>query len=491
MLQLSEDQLESHNDIVSYIHSPDGEFRLLSGYAGTGKTTTLGQIIESALYGSPFHTSVEALNSSSEDPFIDSLRSKETPEEMLPIGNSSLTIIATAPTHKAVKVMSKSYTGKIAKRVEFSTIHKLLRVKQKRDLTTGLVTYETDLYDGSDNPIEKYDVIIVDESSMLDESLFSTLLSKIDRTRQAIVFVGDSAQIPPVGYIHSPVFNEEVQAREGIKVFSLETVHRQAAGNPIIALATHIREQLKQPIRESGLTPYYTSAEGVGIERLKIDKEAGDILTKMFKSEEFKANADHAKVIAWTNRMVDKYNNIIRSAILGYKTDLVIGEKLLLDSPYDTKDIKLSTNTEFTVIDIEENFFEVESGIIGEEESTYAIYQILVELEIDNKLQRVKIPILQSKAYKQFNKNLKTIRDYVYKVDAPERKTVWKEFFKLQDTFAQVKYNYAITAHKSQGSTYENVAVIIDDILANPDVFERNRILYVATTRASKMLYIF
>jgi ATP-dependent exoDNAse (exonuclease V) alpha subunit len=60
----------------------------------------------------------------------------------------------------------------------------------------------------------------------------------------------------------------------------------------------------------------------------------------------------------------------------------------------------------------------------------------------------------------------------------------------VRDKLAQVKYNYAITAHKSQGSTYENVIVIEPDIDANSKIVERNRIKYVAYTRAKSLLFI-
>ena len=66
----------------------------------------------------------------------------------------------------------------------------------------------------------------------------------------------------------------------------------------------------------------------------------------------------------------------------------------------------------------------------------------------------------------------------------------WKEFFRFQDNFADVNYAYAITCHKSQGSTYVNTFVINSDIDKNKRIVERNRIKYTAFTRSSSRLIV-
>jgi ATP-dependent exoDNAse (exonuclease V) alpha subunit len=53
-----------------------------------------------------------------------------------------------------------------------------------------------------------------------------------------------------------------------------------------------------------------------------------------------------------------------------------------------------------------------------------------------------------------------------------------------------VMHNYAITAHKAQGSTYENVILIEEDLDRNKKIVERNRIKYTAYTRAKNKLFI-
>jgi superfamily I DNA/RNA helicase len=66
----------------------------------------------------------------------------------------------------------------------------------------------------------------------------------------------------------------------------------------------------------------------------------------------------------------------------------------------------------------------------------------------------------------------------------------WRGYTEMLERFAKVKYNYAITCHKAQGSTYGTVFLIEDDIDKNFKAIERNRIKYTAFTRPKDKLYI-
>ncbi len=67
----------------------------------------------------------------------------------------------------------------------------------------------------------------------------------------------------------------------------------------------------------------------------------------------------------------------------------------------------------------------------------------------------------------------------------------WQAFyFFAEGLFADIKYNHAITVHKSQGSTYKSVIVNVGNIDRNPDSEERQRLLYTAVTRASDLVIL-
>jgi hypothetical protein len=66
---------------------------------------------------------------------------------------------------------------------------------------------------------------------------------------------------------------------------------------------------------------------------------------------------------------------------------------------------------------------------------------------------------------------------------------IWKDWqFQVIDRFAQLNYGYAITVHKSQGSTFKNVFIDIMDIFENHNQPERLKCLYTAITRSSHSL---
>ena len=91
-----------------------------------------------------------------------------------------------------LKIVLAAPTGKAAKRIEevvgheASTIHRLLGFNGN--------TYSRDAL----NPIEA-DILVVDEVSMMDVALAWRLFQAVDRTRTAVVLVGDHNQLPPVG----------------------------------------------------------------------------------------------------------------------------------------------------------------------------------------------------------------------------------------------------------------------------------------------------
>ena len=71
-----------------------------------------------------------------------------------------------------------------------------------------------------------------------------------------------------------------------------------------------------------------------------------------------------------------------------------------------------------------------------------------------------------------------------------ENKRLWGAFWALKEAFHGVRHGYAITAHKSQGSTYDSAFVDFRDMLINRNVVEARRCLYVACTRPKFQLFL-
>ena len=175
--ELSDEQDEALSLILDWIEEKDNaEFRL-GGYAGTGKTTLIKEIMKA-------------------------LRDKYA-------------VGAAAFTGKAVAVLRKKGVH------PSSTLHSLLYHAEYDYRTKRMVwTPRTFL---------PYDIVIVDEASMVSNGLYDDLR----RYKVKLLFVGDPAQLEPVG--DNPNLMRQCD-------YVLKTIHRQAEKSPILRYARAIRE---------------------------------------------------------------------------------------------------------------------------------------------------------------------------------------------------------------------------------------------------------
>ncbi len=133
-----------------------------------------------------------------------------------------LKVALAAPTGRAAKRMSEA-TGSEAK-----TIHRLLEMEFSE-------TEEPRFFRGEDNPLDK-DVVIIDELSMIDVFLFSSLLSAL-RPGTRLILIGDSDQLPSVG---AGDVLRDIIAAEKYPVYRLERIFRQAEESRIVVNAHRI-----------------------------------------------------------------------------------------------------------------------------------------------------------------------------------------------------------------------------------------------------------
>lgn len=444
---LNQGQAEGFGKMRDFIDNPeDNSMFILKGYAGTGKTYLVKTFIRYVHIRHPHHH-----------------------------------IAITAPTNKAVRVVRKS-SGIKDKRIDFQTIHKLLGLKEsiQKDGSVKFVPKQP-----IENSIEAFNILVIDEVSMLDDSLFEEIQKW--RKKVKIIFMGDPAQIPPVNKTDCIPFKSESAIAFPFTEFQLTEIMRQAFDNPIVQHAYQIRTNLNKnfPI-ESIETQINNSGHGV----LRTEKiEMRPLLNTYFNSLEFKANPDYAKVIAWRNVTVDKVNFIIRELLYGDMIDrIVVGEKLIANTPIiDSADtIIFTTSDEFSVLD-----FQIQKDKFKTARSWIKLkyYYATVEyIDIDNEPKSKKIMILHEDSFVDFNKVADDFKTAAISVDG--RYGSWNKYYEFVRTFADIKYNYAISAHKCQGSTYQNVFILEDDIDLNRRVYERNRIKYTAYSRPTDKLFI-
>lgn len=287
----------------------------------------------------------------------------------------------------------------------------------------------------------------------------------------------DGLQIPPVRGKNEewkegsgdaiPFVPAQRQSRK-IHHLVLSEIVRQGAGNPIIEYATEIRNQVKH----QSISHDFVHTEDSGVEviprKISVLRE---LFSKYFDTEEFNQDPDYVKVVAWRNDTVDYFNREIR--LLLHKAEtlprILVGEKLIMNKPIIKGEKVLIPNNEelvvkffdiitvpvkYKIIDRGTNIMKSAASDGVEQEvgvklfsQDFKVYRSLVE-NLEQKT--FVIDILHEDDLKEFEDLRKKLETCAKKVpDMYDRKEMWKEFYKLDKHFADVNYNYCVTAHKA------------------------------------------
>jgi len=360
----------------------------------------------------------------------------------------------TAPTNKAAKELRKVVE-------EAMTIYSFLGLRIDKNGELKTITQGKPPVDLAD-----YDAIFVDEAGMINSNLYGLLKASAEKHQLKVVFIGDRCQLPPVKEAVSPVW------AQGVLGVNLETVMR--FDNQILDLANELREVIDSPAPCIKLKNANDGIEGIW----KMSK--AQFLQSIYIAAEDGAFADgsHGKVIAWRNVKTAEYNQLIRSAIFGAAAipgEYLVGDRIVAAAPCMRGDEALLTTDEEAIVE----------GVAICPHPLAPKYKAF-ELKVRDEGNRVlRLLVLHPDSQQQFDNDCNIL---AHEAKADGR--VWKKFWDLKELFHDIKYAYAITAHRSQGSTYERVWVDYQDVLLNRNRKEAFQCLYVATTRPRKQLYL-
>lgn len=374
---------------------------ILTGGPGTGKTTTINGIIQF-------------------------------------FGAKNLKISLAAPTGRAAKRMSEA-TGYEAK-----TIHRLLEVNgvvNDKDASS-----HGEFLRNEENPLET-DVVIVDEMSMVDISLFNSLLKAIPLNCR-LVMVGDIDQLPSVGpgnVLH------DIIASEKFSTVKLEKIFRQAMESDIVKNAHKVNNG----------------------EKIKLDNKSSDF----FFIEESDAMHITARIWRLLSQKLPKYVDA-RTSDIQVITPMKKGN---LGTYKLNEDLQRALNPKA----INKKEYELPNGKILRE------HDKVMQNKNDYKLDWIikgmyDIPIETGKGVfngdigevieiDKLNKKVEVLYD--------ENRYVKYDFTDLDE----IELAYAITIHKSQGSEYPAIVIPILDV---PRLLSNRNLLYTAITRAKKCVVI-
>jgi exodeoxyribonuclease-5 len=431
-MKFNTDQLHAIEQMCLFMAS-NQSFFILSGYAGTGKTTVTQHFIETLHH---------------------------------------MTIAMTAPTNQAVEVLQKMASPSSKHIVEYLTIYKLLDLGLDfEDDDKVLIEKDT-----LNSKLKEYDLVIIDEASMINAQLFETIIKIAKRRRVKFILVGDPVQWLPVKENVSPVFSED----KGFPIAKLTQVMRVVGGNPLLLVVDQVRERVLTPElwdQRIELESVCNDDRSQGYFELDWDKWLATMI-KAFNSEQWKEDSSFVRAIAWTNRAVDRLNVFIRNNIYDdARVPYLEGERLIAkDSIFNGEEIIITNSSEMEIIWAEPGF-----------DKRYDL-KTWVMLVATKEGLRHQLTVLDRGDYdtaQKYNQMLAELADTA-RNETYLRKQAWGKYWTLKDkTYASVNYLYALTSHKAQGSTFAHVFVDQKDILKNPKGEERYRGLYVAYSRAS------
>ena len=446
-------KLTAKQDLTLYklsefiIKGDNNSIFVLKGYAGTGKTTIVSAIINN----------------------------------LWKIKKSGVLM---APTGRAAKVLA-NYTKK-----EAYTIHKKIYYPKKNSAGNIDFTLQKNK--------SKNTIFIIDEASMISsssqskelfdsKSLLSDLIQYVYSGYKCnIIFIGDTAQLPPINSDLSPSLDEDFLKQNYNKSpesIELDEVVRQKVESGILNNATKLRESLLHDTFENFK---FNLSNFKDIERL-IDGE--DIINSLTDSYNEIGKEDTVLIVR-SNKRANLYNEQIRKRILFNENELSVGDNLMV--------VK---NNYFWLKNNSEAGFIANGDIIKvlEINKIFDLYnfrfaEVLVQMIDYPKMNPFNTVLLldtinletPSLNYEKSNQLYnEVLKDY------SNEKVKYKRFLKVKSNkyfnALQVKFSYAITCHKSQGGQWSSVYVE-QPYLANGIDKDFIRWLYTATTRAKDKL---
>lgn len=478
-INLNKDQTCAVQLLDAFMKSDEGIF-ILQGYAGTGKTTLIKGVVS-----------------------------------YLEANKKQFNVMA--PTGRAAKILREK-TGFGA--TIHSSIYKLDDLKSINPESKELAEHSVKYFFPIDFDQQEERILIIDEASMISSKesknelfdfgtniLIDDLLSHTFQTNKnnKIIFVGDPAQLPPVGdnqskALQSPFFRELGYTCSSAQ---LKQVMRQD-DNLILANATTIRNLLKENQRNT-IQLQFDENSFVKLDSYNIVEK----YTQLFPNPEI----GDGVIISFSNAQCFHYNFAIREQLFPNIKEIVAGDIIMINNNNQhsykmalfngdlAKVVQVSNqliqhsapvyvekNGKRTQEIIKLNFRKIEFRIphFDEEVSAYIIDDLLNNIDRDLTPDMTKM--LYINFVMRFNQEQESRKErglQRFKVGSKEFKDAL-----VKDPFynaLRVKYGYAITCHKAQGGEWDKVFI---DYSGRTGLFnDALKWSYTATTRGVNTVF--
>lgn len=312
--------------------------------------------------------------------------------------------------------------------------------------------------------------IVIDEVSMLSRKALLMIYGAAKMHESKVLIIGDPGQLPPVG--------EQEIKWSGIKnTHMLTTIMRQTGDSMIPVIAEAIRKE--KPWRHM---------KGSGLDR--VVNPAKEFLANVEPPTGGESGRD--VFLAYRNIVVNKVQEAACRKVYGHGRDCIeVGELILAQSsltkPVVNFEGYLSEETicnqdELRVTGLHGQGEWGKVATVKRDDGVEFVVEYLTEEEKRSPKHKYNIELSERQSKAQ---SLQHAFKYDKSLDN-ERKQAWKSFFELKDsTVLSFAHPFAMTTHKSQGSSYRRAFVDANDI----EKFS-SRGLYVAATRPKELLVI-
>jgi exodeoxyribonuclease-5 len=388
----------------------------------------------------------------------------------------------TAPTNAATNVLRQAMNGSAQ---HCMTIHSALGLRPVED-SSG----ETRLVRAGSSKLPMFRSLVLDEVSQVGRELRGWIDGSVPPA-MPVLCLGDPYQLPPVNEAASPYW-KEVAAQ-----YRLREIVRQAADNPIHGISQLLVKQqdvlrldIEWAAPGGGEHAPYTGAGGKGV----FSTSYKDMLAA-FRSEVFRADAGAYRVLSYTNARVQRFNRLIREAVLGRTVaPFVVGERVINRSPigvldqHDNLQVAVPINSELRVLEIAEDFCVLE---LGGPSFRYGHGHPAETARI--KTWRVALGLVGDGLVIECHVTRRPgLREAMLQRCVERRRFLDRR--RIAAVFPDLRNAYATTVHSAQGMTIGNAAFVDVDDIARPrhrgDTLLRLQLLYVAATRPREALVI-
>lgn len=433
------------------------QYYVIEGKAGTGKTTIAKEIL------------------------------KEFEDEQ---------IYVAAVSHKAKGVIKSSF-GDDTRGKKFFSIAGLLGMKGINDNDTQTTKFQVGLkVPLLDNPPA---LLVIDEASMITEDVLKKIIdinSSLSRPFQ-MLFLGDIGQIQPIRdeqsefyRTHKDLLNKKSDIFNSKHKSKLITRVRQGEANPILPYADYFWENSQKENPELNPTQHIVRNNQITDKgSLLFSNSEGEVLNSVIKAVKNaveKGLTNHVKIVTYHVNEKTELNQKIHEALFGNDSDYSKGDMLILNSPYDLPDVNATM----------ENSSEIQIKSIQDTDvDEFGVHTLYLETNgtaytrTGNEQKDCVIQVVSRNDIGLYNQKLQELASYAKRqTNRALKKQAWSDFWEYKGRYADVDFGYAITAHKSQGSTYDIVVVDEKDIMGTTATSnqEKSELIYTALTRPRK-----